>query len=544
LRHLLERFGGLIPSLVALTLPVASIPIASDSYILPRASIVIAGACLGLGLGVLLPERSGLGSLRWPLVAAAAAALLAAAFSISWPLSLAGAYTRYESMPMRLAYVGLAASTVWLLRTARQRELVGTAFVLGTTVVAFKAWLQWFNHAPFRPDGDLGNANLLAALIVMAIPIAIDRGRRANLLTFLWALEIVVLIAGLVVTTSRSGALGLVAGCAVWLTLTVPKRWVVPIGAGAGVSLLVALGFVLLSPLRTLNDDPPELRFNLWADALRLIAARPLTGWGEDSTGLAFGHFLSRDYAGLVTFDRVHSGPLEIAATQGILGVAALGSVLVVLGIAAWRGRSEPGVAGLAGALAGYSVWVCFNFDWAPATGAFWLLLGTMWSLSSAHAAALEPLSLPRTSWGPLAEGEGGVALREAPGRRAAYIFRASLAASLVLVATGLAVLPILADVWYLKGRADLAVRADPLQAQYHWSLGQGLVAKGDLRGGIAELRRAGDLGETEPSLYVELGDRLADSGDAQAAHSAYRRALEIDPYYTPARSRLAALPS
>jgi len=534
LRHLLERFGGFIPSLVALTLPVASIPIASDSYILPRASIVLAGACLGLGLGVLLPERSTLGSLRWPLVAAAAAALLAAAFSISWPLSLTGAYTRYESLPMRLAYLGLAASTVWLLRTARQRELVGTAFVLGTAVVAFKAWLQWFNHAPFRPDGDLGNANLLAALIVMAIPIAIDRGRRANLLTFLWALEIVVLIAGLVVTTSRSGALGLVAGCAVWLTFTVPRRWVVPIGAGAGASLLAALGFVLLSPLRSLNDDPPELRFNLWADALRLIAARPLTGWGEDSTGLAFGRFLSRDYAGLVTFDRVHSGPLEIAATQGILGVAALGWVVVVLGIAAWRGRSEPGVAGLAGALAGYSVWVCFNFDWAPATGAFWLLMGTMWSLAIP----------PRPIGGTARVGDLSIHPVTAPGPKGAPIFRGSLAAGLVLVATVLAVFPILADVWYLKGRADLAVRADPLQAQYHWSLGQGLVAKGDLGGGIAELRRAGDLGETEPSLYVELGDRLADSGDAQAARSAYRRALEIDPYYTPARSRLAALPS
>jgi O-antigen ligase len=532
LRHLLERFGGFIPSLVALTLPVASIPIASDSYILPRASIVVAAACLGLGVAVLLPDRSGLGELRWPLVAAAGAALLAGVLSISWPLSIAGAYTRYESLPMRLAYLGVAASTVWLLRSSRQRELVGTAFVLGTTIVAFKAWLQWFNHAPFRPDGDLGNANLLAALTVMAIPIAIDRGRRANVLTFLWALEIVILIAGLVVTTSRSGALGLIAGGAVWVTLTVPRRWVVPIGAGAGTALLAALGFVLLSPLRTLNDDPPELRLNLWTDALRLIASRPLTGWGEDSTGLAFGHFLSRDYAGLVTFDRVHSGPLEIAATQGILGLAALTWVLVVAVIAVWRGRAEPGVAGLAGALAGYSVWVCFNFDWAPATGAFWLLLGTMWSLA-----------IPPPPIGGRAR-VGGLSIHPVtgPGRREANLFRASLAAALVLVATVLAVFPVLADVWYLKGRADLAVRADPLQAQYHWSLGQGLVAKGDLRGGIAELRRAGDLGETEPSMYVELGDRLADSGDREAARAAYRRALEIDPYYTPARQRLSAL--
>ena len=524
MRHLLERSGGLLPALVALTLPITSIPIASDSYILPRASIVIAGACLGVGLAFLLPDRPRLGALRWPLLAAAAAALLAFAFSISWPLSLIGSYTRYESLPMRLAYLGLAASAIWLMRTSRDRDLVGVSFVVGTTFVAFKAWLQWFNHAPFRPDGDLGNANLLAALVVMAIPIAIDRGRRANQFTFLWAIAIVVLIAGLVVTTSRSGALGLVAGCAVWLTMSVPRRLVIPIGAASGAALLAALAFVFLSPLRALNDDPPELRLNLWSDALRLIAARPLTGWGEDSTGLVFGHFLSRDYAGLVTFDRVHSGPLEIAATQGILGLAALTWVVVALGIGAWRGRSELPVPGLAGALAGYAVWAIFNFDWAPATGAFWLLAGTVWA------------SLPSSP--------RDVSTREAPGRRGASILRSPLAAALVVVAVVLAVLPILADVWYLKGRADLAVRADPLQAQYHWSLGQGLVARHDLRGGVAELQRAAGRGETEPSLYVELGDRLAQLGDLDAARSAYRRALAIDPYYTPARQRLKALPA
>ena len=519
MRHLLERFGGFVPSVVALTLPITSIPIASDSYILPRTSIVLAGACLGVGLAVLLPERHALGALRWPLLAAAAAAVLAFAFSISWPLSLIGSYTRYESLPVRLAYLGLAASTLWLLRSSRQRDLVGAAFVLGTTVVAFKAWLQWFNHVPFRPDGDLGNANLLAALVVMAIPIAIDRGRRADYFTFLWAIAIVILIAGLVVTTSRSGALGLVAACAVWLTTSVPRRLAIATAAATGAALLGVLAFVFLSPLRALNDDPPELRLNLWSDALRLVVARPVTGWGEDSTGLVFGHFLSRDYAGLVTFDRVHSGPLEIAATQGIVGLAALTWVVVAIGIVAWRGRAELNVPGLAGALAGYSVWAFFNFDWAPATGAFWLLAGTLWS------ATLPPPVGGRVggrglSWQPLA------------------------AVALVVVAVLLAVFPVLADVWYLKGRADLAVRVDPLQAQYHWSLGQGLVAKHDLRGGIAELQRAADLGETEPSLYVELGDRQAQLGDLDAARSAYRRALAIDPYYTPARQRLSALPA
>jgi hypothetical protein len=281
-----------------------------------------------------------------------------------------------------------------------------------------------------------------------------------------------------------------------------------------------------LSPLRALNDDPPELRLNLWADGLKMIAARPLTGWGEDTTGLAFGQFLSRDYAGLVTFDRVHSGVLEIAATQGILGLAALGWVLVVLARQAWRGRSEPGVAGLVGALVGFSVWVFFNFDWAPATGAFWLLAGTLWSASLPRSPGeVAPSQSDRAGGGPA-------------------VSQSLLAAALAVVATVFAVFPVLADVWYVHGRADLAVRIDPLQAQYHWALGQGLAARGDIAGGAGELRRAADLGETEPALYVELGDREAQLGRPDEARRAYERALRVDPFYAPAKQRLTALGS
>src|ERR1700694_3532260 len=117
-RHLLERVGAWLPAAVALALPITFIPLISDSYILPRASIVIAGACLGVGLSLLGPGSLGLGTLRWPLLTAALAALLAFAFSISWPLSLAGSYTRYESLPMRLSYLGLLVSAVWALAAA------------------------------------------------------------------------------------------------------------------------------------------------------------------------------------------------------------------------------------------------------------------------------------------------------------------------------------------------------------------------------------------------------------------------------------------
>src|SRR3989440_6236260 len=236
-KHLLERIGGFVPSLVALTLPLVSLPIASDSYILPRASIVIAGACLGIGLALLIPPGPSLGALRWPLAAAGAAAVLAFITSVSWPLSVAGSYTRYESLPMRLSYLGLLAGSVWLLRTQRQRDWLVAAFVLGTSIACFKAWLQWVFQLPFRPDGDLGNANLLAALTVMTIPLALDRARRGTSFVVAWAAALVVIVAGLLVTTSRSGGLGVIAGCLTLLAFAIPRRFGrVAVGGALGIA--------------------------------------------------------------------------------------------------------------------------------------------------------------------------------------------------------------------------------------------------------------------------------------------------------------------
>jgi hypothetical protein len=365
--------------------------------------------------------------------------------------------------------------------------------------------LQWTAHVPFRPDGNLGNANLLAGLVAMAFPLAVDRALRSGTFIIAWTGAIVVLAAGWWVTTSRSGAFGIVAGCLVLAVFMIRGRLL--IWAAATSLLILGAGLVvfLATPLRLLNNDPPELRLHLWADGLHMIAARPLTGWGEDATGLAFGRFLSQDYASLVTFDRIHSGPLDVAATQGILGLAALAWVLAVVFRQAWAHRFQRGVAGLAAALVGYTVWVAFNFDWAPATGMFWLLAGTAWSATL-----------------PLPAGERGAG---------SVPWQPALAVLLVVAAVVFAVMPVLADVWYLRGRSDLAVKVDPLQAQYYWAIGT-----------VAELRWAADLGETEPGMYVQLGDQEAKLGNRAQAKRDYERALEIDPYYSPAAQRLTAL--
>jgi hypothetical protein len=550
MRPLLERLGGFLPAGIALALPTVFLPNAVDSYILPRASIVIAGAGIGVGIAMLLRAGPSLGRLRVPLIAAAGAALLAFAFSVNWPLSLVGSYTRYESLPIRLSYLGLFAAPVWLLRDDQWRERVIPAFVFGTAIASIEALVQLdllLNHViDYRPDGNLGNANLLGALLAMAIPLAVARGLKRGKgpatgptratsqpsgevgralappggdYAVAWWIGVLVMVAGLAASTSRSGGLGALAGCAAVIVFRLKGKAALLGSLAAGAVVGVALLAILFTPLRLLNNDPGPARLHLWPDAIRMIAARPLSGWGEDATGLVYGRFLTGNWAPEV--DRAHSGPLDVAATQGLIGLAAGAWVLVAWLRGVWRWRFSGSVAALGAACIGYTVWVLFNFDWAPATGAFWLLAGTAWSGVRAAETEAE-VAADAGAW--------------SPPKRAA---RSTGAVALAIAVVGLGVMPVLADTWYYQSRLDLSVVADPLQARYHWALGAGLLATGAQSRGLNEMLVAARDGEDDPQLYVDIGDAYLRLGRTAEARAAYRMSLQIDPYFAVARTRL-----
>src|SRR5207253_9276417 len=122
------------------------------------------------------PGWAHLRPLRWPLLAMAGAAVLAGAFSINPWLSLAGAYTRYESLPVRLAYLGIFAGTAALAWRRQARTRVLRLFVAGCGVAAAEAVFQAAAHQLARPDGNLGQPGLLGGLLAMAIPGALQLG--------------------------------------------------------------------------------------------------------------------------------------------------------------------------------------------------------------------------------------------------------------------------------------------------------------------------------------------------------------------------------
>jgi O-antigen ligase len=488
-----------LPAALAAMLPTLFIPNSVDGYVLPRVSLTLAGAGLLLAAGLVAGRRS-LGPLRVPALAAAAAAVAAAATTIAPAITLAGAYGRYESLPVRLAYLGLFCGAAWI----GERRRTVAAYLAGCGVAAVEAIFQAGTHALPRADGNVGNANLLGALLAMALPLAAGRAlaatppaRRA------WIALGALLTAGLAASTSRSAWIGALLGLGVLAAFLVPRRarWLV---AAAGVAaLLIAGAAIALTPLRDLNNDTGEARPAVWRDSIAVVGGRPVLGWGEDTMGLVFGSRQTGDWAPGHNFDRAHSMPLDLAASQGLVGLAACAWLLGTWWLLAWRRRREPGMAGVAGAAAAYLAWSLVNFDWAPATASFWLLAG-----SGAGVPAVATVARAR----PLRWVAGAGAL---------------------LLGLALAVPPQVADIAYYAGRPGLAATIDPLQPAY-WA------ARGDLDG----LRQAAALGDPDPAAYLALGDAESRAGHPAAAAAAYRRALQRYPFDADARERLSERPT
>jgi hypothetical protein len=479
-------------------LPVLFIPVAVDGFILPRAALALVGGAAVFGAGLLWGRRS-IGRLALPAAVVALAAVLAATLSIAPNLSLVGAYGRYESLPTRLAYLGLFCGACWL----GERQRVVSAFLAGCGLASVETIGQALLGALPRPDGNLGQPNLLAGLLAMAVPLALSRAVRqwdeewahtASGANWRWLALAALLAGGLAASSSRSGWLAVLAGVAVLGIRLAPRGLRLPVVLGGAVVLVAATLLLLLSPLRQLNHDTGAARLGVWGDSVRVIAARPAFGWGEDTMGLVYGRFQSGDWEPGDSFDRAHSLPLDLAAAQGLLGLAACGWFFTTWWTVIVRRRH---LAGFAGAAAAYLTWALFNFDWVPATAAFWLLAGSAW-----------PGGAERTP--------------------KAAVWRGAVAGAALLAALALAASAMVADLQYYGGRASQAAAVDPLQPRYPAAAG-----------GLETLRTAARLNDPQPETYVKLGDAEAANGHPEQARAAYRRALELYPYYPDARRRL-----
>jgi type II secretory pathway pseudopilin PulG len=115
-----------------------------------------------------------------------------------------------------------------------------------------------------------------------------------------------------------------------------------------------------------------------------MIMDRPLLGYGPDNFAEPFKPYMSEDLKAAITnasgqlntVDRAHNDSLQIAATTGILGLAAYVWIFVSYFSNAYRHRGWPLVA-LSGGLLAYILQLQLSFPSASSNVAFWGLLGS-----------------------------------------------------------------------------------------------------------------------------------------------------------------------
>lgn len=214
----------------------------------------------------------------------------------------------------------------------------------------------------FRSSGPIGDPNIFAQIMVVIVPIALERflHEKRNGLRMIALYGFVVSVLTVILTYSRGGFLALAAGLLVIL-LFYPLK-----GVQLPILIFAVIGFVLLLPpnyvarLSTLSeifqpdatlrasDRAIQGRLSENLTALEMVKTHPVFGVGLGSFSYLFPEYSKKLGLALVATEReAHSLYLETTAETGILGLSVLLLLLASCLGAMFDARSRFRQAGL-----------------------------------------------------------------------------------------------------------------------------------------------------------------------------------------------------
>ncbi|MDQ2912360.1 MAG: O-antigen ligase family protein [Chloroflexota bacterium] len=434
---------------------VALVPVVFDysaDFPFPVAKALVSHALAYAVAGVILAlaVQFGRSLVVWswihvPVVVFLAANGVATVFAPDRQVALYGTHARMLGLGTMADFVLLYFAVVLLVRT-RADAIATIASGLAASVAVFgyelmqllsKDPFDWRVNGTERPFSTLGQtttlAEYLAILGVGAIALALLEPRlRVPLRAALVGYGLL-LVAGMLVTQTRSALIGIVAGAALLVALTWlghPSRRARVISligamASAGVIILVLVftpvGARVLATVETagvdVTGDPTGLRLEQSADtriglyiaSLQMLRDRPLIGYGPDNFSAAFPRYRSESEPAEIQESlptSAHSWAAQIAATSGLLGLGAFVGIVVLVIVMTVRVSFRP-VAWMAAAMlaafvgAGITSISDVGTDWLfwASAGAVAVATGRRWDV--ALAAPVEkrrrpPRAVPR----------------------------------------------------------------------------------------------------------------------------------------------------
>ncbi|HEY3155920.1 MAG TPA: O-antigen ligase family protein [Candidatus Eisenbacteria bacterium] len=560
--------GFILYALIALV-PAVFFRGASNIFEFPKTELLATGALILCGIFAagelarfravgfrawiaVLPERAKVAAKRDPLGAAIALFLLSAVVSsvasIRVDSSIFGAHGSEAGLKTAFATAVIYFASRSLASDPRHLDRIARAAAVGLAIAVSYALLQLTGLDPFewtwsatlgglrRVPGTLGHANHLGAWIAITLPLVaslISRGKSRNS-RLPWIVLGTVSLPVLAATLSRGAWVAFAAGLVTYgLMAWGARRGASKRGGRRLVFAAVALAFaaflaplftqlrpVLLGRLRQITDvaaPSTQSRVQLWRAGIRMAADHPIAGVGTDGYLAAFPRYRTPEYwrvewNGLSA--KAHNELVQIAATQGVLGLLACFLVVFLAGRAVLRASRLPDAAIRAGAAAAAGTLVAFAIQ----------------DLASFTVASTGTLAAAVAGWA----GRSGGAPPHAPGSPGRAASSAGPTRAIGLLAAGtvwvfLVLLPWLADT--AAARAMLSPIASPPRALH--------------------LRRALSLAPYDGTYATELGRTLLAQAFAVSdttrrqeelalARAAFDRAVRISPKEGELRALLA----
>jgi O-antigen ligase len=346
-------------------------------------------------------------------------AALAWVFAENRNVAWLGTYERYDGLLTLLTYAAL----FWLAAQSiadrdEARALVRVVLASGYAVAAaaiVQSLHDSIEQGTFvQAFGTMANPNVLGAFLALVIAAAAAELLLATSITAKILLVNVLVVAGLALVLSFSRSSWFATVAAIVFVIAARPRRARALALLTPVVLLtiavIALGYsvagngqlerAFAERARSLLDPSAllETRTGIWGDTLRMAASRPLVGYGPDNVGLVFPRFQTGDW-GLTAnhvrqpIDKAHAELLQVAVTQGLVGV--LTYVLLQLAFlrTLWRARHVDRAIVAGAGWIGYTLVVQLNFTALAAALPFWVFAAV--ALESCEAVSVtRPIAL------------------------------------------------------------------------------------------------------------------------------------------------------
>lgn len=323
---------------------------------------------------------------------------------LGWMLLAApGSVYRHDTI-LEVARVGTCVAWFWIARDLfKEQFIVRTGLALGAVTLG-ALWVVLppifsFLQTRLPPlTGFFANNNLYANFCALAFPCALSFAvalrrlvpTRARATALVGGLVLAMVIAvGLVVSASKGGFMAVLGAGVVWLGLALRARAALAkefvrarrgLVLGVGLAILLLGGGVVVKTVgprilkaRGSENHSTMFRVYTWRATEKLIAARPLLGWGAGSFPSTVSQTSEVGYT-----RTAHQSWLQLAAENGVPAVLFLGAACGLGLWAGWRAartaRWNEAAAG-AGAVVAFSVHGCVDAGWGASSIVLLLML-------------------------------------------------------------------------------------------------------------------------------------------------------------------------